>query len=249
MKDISPILASLGFTDSETKTYLVALTGGPGTVIDLSKRSTLSRQSSYSAINALTERGLMSSSLIGKKRYYSAEEPVRLLSYAKRHKDEMQTRINDLEEAIPDLSLQTGGERPIVRLYEGKEGIRAIIESMKDMRDKEPYEMTDTDAMLKVIDNEDLVALRKQITKRQVKIRGIYSGTLGKTTVDVERFVLQGDGKNFGTHIAVYGDTIAMVDFSHGWKSISIANDKLAKTMKLLFKMAIATKDTILKKE
>jgi len=70
MKDITPILKSLGLLDSEVKTYLASLENGPETVLDLAKLTKLSRQAVYSAIDALTERGLMSSALRGKKRYY-----------------------------------------------------------------------------------------------------------------------------------------------------------------------------------
>ena len=127
MKDISPILKSLGFLDSETKTYLAALSMGPSTVIDLTKQVKLSRQAVYVAIESLTERGIMSSTLIGKKRFYAAEKPEKLLAYAKRRESELDEHVKDLEKAIPDLELRTGGERPSVKVLEGKEGLRAYL--------------------------------------------------------------------------------------------------------------------------
>lgn len=238
MKDISPILASLGFTDSETKTYLAALTGGPGTVIDLSKRSKLSRQSSYSAINALTERGLMASNLVGKKRHYSAEEPDRLVSYAKRHKEEVQTTIRDLEEAIPELRLQTGGERPVVRLLEGKEGLRAIVEDYRKVNFKTAMELTDLDALYSILKPSDLEDLRKSLAKTKVKIRGIYAGNPGKTDVHVDRKVLPKSLSHFNADIGVRGDRVAFATLKGKMHSVIIESKEIAKAMEVLFTLA-----------
>jgi len=238
MKDISPILASLGFTDSETKTYLAALTGGPGTVIDLSKRSKLSRQSSYSAIDALTKRGLMSSNLIGKKRHYAAEDPDRLLSYAKRHKDDVQLRIRDLEEAIPELSLQIGGQRPIVRMLEGKEGLRAIIEDYRQVNFKEAVELTDLEALYTILKPEDLEDLRKTLTKSKVKIRGIYAGSPGETNVHVERKLLPKELSGFKADIGVRGDRVAFATLNDKMHSVIIESKEIAQAMHVLFTLA-----------
>src|SRR5512142_2814354 len=127
MKDIAPILKSLGLLDSEVKTYLKALENGPGTVLDLAKSTNLSRQAVYVAINSLTERGLMSSALRGKKRFYAAEHPSKLLEYAKRRNEEMKAQTQDLERLLPEIEMQAGGERPVVKLFEGREGLKAII--------------------------------------------------------------------------------------------------------------------------
>lgn len=126
MKDISSILHSLGFLDSEIKTYTSALEHGPATVIDLTKHTRLSRQATYVVIDQLTKRGLMSSVVRGKKKYYVAEDPEKLLSYAQRREVEIKERIRDLESVLPELKMKVGGEKPIVKLFEGKEGARAV---------------------------------------------------------------------------------------------------------------------------
>jgi len=58
MRNITPILQSLGLLESEVKTYETLLHHGAMTVIDISKRTKLSRQATYVAISGLTDRGL-----------------------------------------------------------------------------------------------------------------------------------------------------------------------------------------------
>ena len=175
MKDISPILRSLGLADSDVTTYLNALQHGPSTVVDLSKRTNLSRQAVYLSIDAMTERGLMSSIQRGKKRYFTAEPPTKLLAYAKRRAQQVEDHIGDLEKAIPQLELRVGGEKPVVRLYEGKEAVRAHLEDAQKNRVKHIDEMSDLEALGNAFSEEDLDTLRKHIVKNSTTVRKLYT--------------------------------------------------------------------------
>jgi len=150
MADLKAIFNAIGFLKSETKTYLAGLELGPATVIDLSKKTGLSRQATYQAIKLLSERGILSSMQQGKKTYYVAESPKKLLSYAKRYEANVKERLKELEEAVPELSLLVGGEKPVVRLFEGKEGSRAILEDIALSKPKEVWEIGDLVAFRKV---------------------------------------------------------------------------------------------------
>ena len=238
MKDITPILRSLGLLDSEIKTYLAALEKGPQTVIDLSNQTKLSRQATYVAIDALTERGLMSSALRGKKRFFAAEHPDKLLVYAKRHETDMQERVKDLERSLPELELQIGGERPIVKVFEGKEGIRAFMADMNLSKAKEFLEMTDLDAMRATLSSQDLKPLRDETVRLGGHVKGIYGGKLGPAAVSAERYVLPPDKSGFKTNLAIYQDKMVIVSFEGKIHTIMIEHAAIAKTLRILFELA-----------
>ncbi|MFH1047253.1 MAG: helix-turn-helix domain-containing protein [Patescibacteria group bacterium] len=235
MEKIAPILKSLGLLDSEVNTYLSALEKGPSTVIDLSKASKLSRQATYTAIEMLTERGLMSSVVRGKKRFYSAEPPSKLLAYAKRKDAEMHDQVRDLESLVPDLELRVGGERPVVKVFEGKEGIKTIIQDIQNSASNESYEITDADALYDVLKPEDLKELRGTLQKRNKKIKGIYAGKLGPKGINVQRKLLSDKESGFKANIGIYGNSVAMVTFSGKMYSLLIESPPLAKALKILF--------------
>ncbi len=248
MKDISPILKSLGLLDSEIKTYLKALENGPGTVLDLAKQTGLSRQAVYVAINALTERGLMSSALRGKKRFYAAEHPDKLLDYAKRRNTEMHEKLQDLERLLPELEMQVGGEKPTVKLFEGQEGYRAVISDMQSTRPKFTEEIADLEAMKKVVTPEMLRPLLNELKKVGTHVRGIYAGEpLGKT-VSSERFFLPVKQGGFKSNITVYGNKIALVTFEGKMHSIVIESAALAKALRTLFTQALKGSENLPKK-
>jgi predicted transcriptional regulator len=238
MKDLTPILRSLGLLDSETKAYLAALETGPSTVIDLANHINLSRQAVYLAIESLTKRGLMTSATHDKKKLYAAERPARLLEYAKRHRQEMDSYVSDLETAVPELELRMGGERPTVKVYEGKEGILAIIEDMQRSKPKQSDEIADLDAMYAVLTPEDLLPMRSLMKRLGVKIQGIYTGHAGERITNVIRQMLPKEYSGFQSNITVYENKVALVTFKGKMQSILIESEPLAKTFRVLFRLA-----------
>ncbi len=238
MKDIKTILRSLGLLESEIKIYMTGLKHGAGTVLDFSKKTRLSRQAVYTALDALIDRGLISTSLSGKKKFFASEHPDKLLAYAKRYSHELESRINDLEKLAPELALQIGGDRPIVKLFEGKAGLKAAIEYRSKTDYKNSYEITDADAMYTVLTEEDLKPLRMGMKRGGKKIKSLFSGTPSQKIVDSDRLQLPKEYSNFKTDIGIYGDKIEMYTFEGKMYSLVIENKELANTMKILFELA-----------
>lgn len=241
MINIESILRSLGFAESEQKTYLAALEHGSSTVLDLSKSTHLSRQATYTAIETLTKRGLMSSMLTGKKRYYAAEHPERLLDYAKRRATEVAEQIASLERSLPELALRMGGERPVVKVYEGEEGIRTVLDEMQHSNIRESFEITDLDAMYAILKPEDLLPMRSKLKKTGIHINGLYAGAASPKIADSERYALPKESQNFKSNVTIYGNKIALVTFEGKMHSVIIESEALAQTMIILFKLAFKT--------
>ncbi len=254
MKDLAPILRSLSFIESEIKVYLTALEKGAGTVLDFAKITKLSRQAVYVAIESLTGRGLMSSTLRGKKRFYTAEHPDRLLNYAERRETDMKERVQDLKRILPELELQMGGERPVVRVFEGKEGIRAIIADMQANPSKNPVELADIVALKTILTPDDLAGVRGALREANAHIRGIYAvGHIGETfssdPVAGEHVFLPKDMGGFKSNIGIYGNRIVMVTFEGKMHSVIIESDALVKALRILFDLAFKGSRDFLKND
>lgn len=239
MKDIATILYSFGFLDSEVKTYLASLEYGPKTVLELTKLTHLSRQATYVVIESLTKRGLMSSVLRGKKRYYVAEDPEKLHSYAQRREQDIKEKMKDLERAIPEMKLKMGGEKPAVRLFEGIEGLKTIISDLADMKPDVVMEITDLEALFKVIKPEDTAAILKDLKKVNTKVDGIYSGAPTGKTLQSTRHFLPKELGGFKSGITVYKNRVAITTFEGKMYSVMIENETIAKVFKILFELAI----------
>lgn len=238
MKDIVPILQSLGFLDSEMKTYLASLQNGPSTVLELTKHTNLSRQATYVVIDELTERGLMSSVLRGKKKYYVAEDPDKLLSYAQRKEAEMKDRLHDLEQLLPEMKLRVGGEKPVVKYFEGKEGYRTVVADIRLSKAKVLYEILDYDAKKAILPREEGKNVKDALEKTGMKMYGFYAGTPRGESGITERYYLPEGEKDFNSCIAIYDDKIAFFTYTGKIHSIIIENKDLTRAMEILFKRA-----------
>lgn len=239
MKDISPILKSLGLLDSEIKTYISALQHGPSTVIELTKLTKLSRQATYVAIETLTDRGLMTSVVRGKKRYYQAEHPKKLLDYAQRRKLDISEKVQDLERLIPDLELGIGGERPTVKLFEGKDGLYAMLSDYRASHPRHVVEYSDLDALFKVLSEEDLAPMKKELDRLGTQTVGIYHGTLRAVRPSTKTHRVEDQTQGYKTNISIADGKIALVTFEGKMYSMIIENQALADTMKYIFNLAI----------
>lgn len=240
MKDIIPILRSLGLADTEIRTYMIALNNGPQPVIVLSKLLKISRQATYNAIDGLIDRGLMTTVQSDKRTLYMAEHPQKLIAYAERKQDEIHQQINDLRSCLPSLELQIGGEKPIVKMYEGREGVHAMIEDLRQERPKTFAEITDHLAMMSVMTDEDLAPFRKVLFANNPVAKSIIAGPVRPAPKGVPgtRRVLPREDWGFKSHIHVAGNQISMVTFPGKMQCIVIKNKYLANTMRILFKLA-----------
>lgn len=249
MKDISPILKSLGFLDSEISTYLVALKNGPGTVLDITKKTKLSRQATYTAIEALIGRGIMSSALVGKKRFYVSERPEKLLAYARRHEAEVAEMVKDLSVAVPELELEAGGESLVVRSFEGKEGLKAFIDDIHITKPKDVYEIADLKAVAAIFNKEDLRPVQDELIRLGTKRHFIYSGNPLIERSSHNRYFLPAEISDFKTDLIIYGDKIAFITFEGKINTVIVESAALARTIKIVFSMALEeAKKTLISK-
>ncbi len=236
--DIYTILKGLGFVGSEIKTYLASLEHGPATVIELTKMTKLSRQATYVVIDSLTARGLMSSLIKGKKRYYISEDPEKLLAYSRRHELEMQERLRDLERVMPSLKLKQSGDRPVVKMFEGKGGILTILEDMIISKPKTFYEISDLESIKHILKSEELIEKLQQLKKIGTTAKGLISGDPVGKTIAVKRYYLPKEESGFKADILLYNNKIAFLSCVGKLPSIVIESEVIAHAMKILFEYA-----------
>ena len=237
MQDIIRMLDSLGMSESEIKTYLAVFTHGPSSAREIAKRGYLSRQSVYTAIQKLISLGFFTSKQQDGKQIFIAEHPRTILAYAKREERSIQERIKRFEQSLSDIELRMGGDRPVVRLYEGKEGIRAIIEELRKKKPQELHEMTDGKAMMRVLKDEDLDPYRDTLRKQKTRIRSILSGSVRPNPKGISglRKFLPPEDSDFQCHIQVSDDSVTFVTFTGKLYSVLIENKAIAHALAILF--------------
>lgn len=240
MKDLIRILDSINLSETEIKIFISLFSEGSLSATEIAKKACMSRQSVYNGIEKLLQYGFISSKIEEGRSIFMAEHPRTILSFVKRQEKEMHDRIAHFEENISAIELQMGGDKPVVRLYEGKEGIRAIIEETRKQSPKEIYEMTDGKAMLRIMTDEDILPYRDALRKQKTRVRSILSGSVRPSPKGIEglRKYLPSEEGDFQCHLQVFDNSVTLVTLTGKLHSIFIENESIAKAMKILFKYA-----------
>jgi len=111
-------LAGIGLEDKEARLYTTLLEAGETTVLELAKKSGVKRPTAYVILPSLEAKGFVAKTVRGKKTFWVAQPPRKLIS-------EAEFRLAELKEAVPQLEslLQKGNGKPRVVIYEGKEAL------------------------------------------------------------------------------------------------------------------------------
>jgi len=127
-KDLLTTLRGIGFSANDATVYLSALELGPSSIWDISLKSGLQRSTCYSILEELVLKGSCSKSNDGRRALYSVASPKRLMLAAR-------TRFERLERSVSELDAlaSKSSAKPIMRFYEGLEGVREVYLSCLDV--------------------------------------------------------------------------------------------------------------------
>lgn len=237
-------LEQLGLSDKEAKTYLASLKLGPAPVQEIAKSSQLKRPTVYFAIEQLIKKGLMSSFEKGKKRFFSAESPERLVSLLALQKKKAQALEENLQGLLPQLNglFDLTGEKPRVRFFEGKEGLKALQDDFLKTEDKNIENIYPRDDFIKVFSESERKDYVTKLKKKKIKVRTIYTSKQGTSALVpnpyAERKFVSHEKFPFSADITIYGDKIAIGTFKGKLVGIIIESKEIAETLRLVFDLA-----------
>ena len=115
-------LKSLGLTQREAEAYLGLYNFKETTATQLAKITKEHRTNIYDSLNSLIKKGLIAYSIKNNVKYYKVSNPEKLMEY-------IQEKEKLVEHILPELQskLKAQDEKPIVEIYEGKEGFKTIL--------------------------------------------------------------------------------------------------------------------------
>jgi len=239
-------LIKIGLTDKEAKVYYTSLQRGPETAPMLAKLADVVRPTTYVAIESLIEKGLMTTYAKGKKTYYVAEPPEHLLSLIRLKKQEVEEKERQFMGLLPELEAikNIKGEKPNVRVFEGKEGLNTIIETILKSKTKLVQSFVPYDQ------RNDLFPLKERREKiidpriqKNIKLQIIYTSKDGpaykRNEPEFLRETLYIDKNEFpfDCGIDIYDNFCNFYTYQSKIMGVVIENEHIAKMMKTLFEM------------
>jgi len=233
-------LQDLGLSDKEAKVYLYLLTVDNDSVIDIANKTGVNRTTVYPILEVLAKKGLVSEVKIDKKVRYQAESPERLTTFIERQRVLFDEQAKKALDVIPQLkSIQREiGERPVVKYFEGREGVVSSIEDF--------FKSQKTGGIQHMIYSRDLVEeiftekerekFKKARQNKKIIAKAVYTNSKGDLPVQVDSYRIRIDEKKYPINcdISIYNDNIKISILGKKISGISIVSNDLANTMRSL---------------
>ena len=178
-------LAQLGFSDKEAKTYLASIKLGTSTIQTISQLSGVNRATTYLAVESLMKKGLMSSVMKGKKRYFTVEAPEKIRSIVAQEKLELSKKEDTIESILPDLEnffsvTQSSNNKPQVRFYEGDEGLQVVIrDEILKVNSQYIAGISNKDCVSAVFSRKNIENLKARKLSRKILSDYVYTSDKG----------------------------------------------------------------------
>jgi sugar-specific transcriptional regulator TrmB len=229
---ITNTLVSLGLTNHEAKIYLAVLERGSANITDIARDSQINRTALYLYIDNLLKQDLLKKTFKGKRIYYIPTNPKKLLTILEKRKQKAQ-------EILPTLTnlYNTSSAKPVIKFYEGKEGMRSIYREMT----KTPqilWSMFSADRYYNAFNQKDGEEFLNNIYESGGQLRDLVKNTPeGKRYVKENTATKVGKSKllpkdfDFEVDLMVSGNKISMISLTN-LVGVVIENKEMAKLQK-----------------
>ena len=240
-KNMRQILKQLNFSDKEIDVYLAALKLGKGSITELAKKANIKRPTAYVVLEKLKEMGLVSLSKKKNKQVFIAEDPEKLLKAVEEEKEEIIKKEEKIKEALPKFKALRKKDTtvPLIKYYEGKEGIWNIVEDLVESKQENWIIATG-----KIYDALGLKQFLKRVTQRRRQ-----SGAKLYIIADHHPENVKGYKANeyfreyrflpgvidLNTSVYVYADKVALIFFKEPLSGVIIENKELFLVFKFMF--------------
>lgn len=243
MSMIQKDIQSLGLNEKEAKVYLASLELGQATVQKISAKAGIKRPTTYFIIEGLMERGLMSSYYQGKKQFFMAEMPERILDLIAKERKDLDLREEQFKRLLPELQSinNRNKDKPVVKYYEGKDGILTMVsEHLKTSKNQEALGFFSRDVIEDYFNQEELARIRKERLDSKVKSRAIYTREKGSLENIEDTSLVRLSEKDFpvSCDIALFEDKVRIASFKNRAVGVVIEDKEVAQSFRALFELA-----------
>ena len=123
------LLYKIGLTEGESKVYLALLKLGSSTTGPIVDEAKVSRSKVYHIIERLIEKGLLTSIIKSKTKYFQAADPSKILDYLARKEEDIQNTKKEVKQSLPLFEqYMKSGTREEAEIYSGLEGVKTARE-------------------------------------------------------------------------------------------------------------------------
>jgi len=227
-------LQTYGLTNKQAKVYLACLELGSASVQKIALKAELARSTVYEVLEILRQQSLVSTFMKKKVRYFTAQDPDQVIRLA-------QNKVDSLKDSLPQFNAIVGQSknRSTVRFYQGKEGMKIILEEVLDEANEVLSFATAEDILAQMGDYWSSFVDRR--VKNKIPVRAIVKDSkqarerknLGSKQLRIMRILP--DKYSYHGSIFIWKNKIAMFSFTNDFVAIVIESQELADVQRAMF--------------
>ena len=233
-------LQNLGLSERGSLVYLTLLQGGRMSVSDVSRKTGLYRTMVYDAIAELEREGLVSMSLKGKYKRYTAESPKKLEAKFL----ELSNQFDEELSALLELTHAPTSCRPVVSYVEGQKGIISIHDDIVTTLKKGDVYYRYSSAKASGTEKRQNYLSKKYRLLRDQKqlerkvITNVANKARKRPRLEREIKVVPPDFDLFEYNVSqvIYGDKVAVIDYNTE-TAVVIDNPTVARFQQKIFEL------------
>lgn len=230
----------LQFSKSEIVLYKQALQLGIASKEELITITGQSKLTFEASANALIEKSLLTKVQTNATFQYSAEKPEKLVAYAKDYLQSIQSAISTVEDQQPVLEGSMADEKPIVRFFEGKQGLKSMLNEFNQMQGDEALLFYSPENVHEIFSEEELANQQTKFIQKKISARSIcfsHNPEL-RSTENVEKFFVDKTEFPFDLDLEVYDNKVAIASLGEQKHGVIIESESIARAFKQIHKLA-----------
>lgn len=236
-------LTKIGLSEKEAAVYLALLELGSDTVQNIGKKANVNRATTYVILDSLAKKGVVSTVEKGKKTYFAAESPETLVRLLHLRDAEMKEQDRQLRELLPQLKgiYNLAENKPVVRFYEGKDGLRVMHDEFLRSSDREIDMIYSRDHVERVFTDEERKDIGRERKEKGKKIRTLYTYTgspLSEIVGETTRRQLPSDQFMISCDVAISGNRVRIASLGKALSGVVIEDIDIANTLRSIFNLA-----------
>ena len=231
-------LTKFGLSEKEAKVYLACLELGDSVASDIALKSNLPRTLIYDILERLIDLGLVSYSIQVHKKIFRAADPEEFLRII----HEKEEAVNEALSELKRLQKIKGVKRPKVEVYEGKEGMKTVMNDILRSEAKEFLSYGSSRSSFEIIP-AFMEEWHKERIKRKIVMRILYNNTrearekvnTRKTSLKFTKFKFMPIKLESPTATVIYGNKVVLQSWTKEPFAVMIEDEEMAENQKRYF--------------
>ena len=235
------IWQKLGFSEGEGKVYISILHSDNATLQSIHEATGIERRNVYDIINKLISKGLVAYFIENRHKIYRINHPGSIMAYLEEEEKELAEKKKALSDELPSLLKAYQSSKPSfdVRIYRGKEGVKALFNEMLDYSDI--YFIGGNWGMVKYLGKEWTDRWMERRVRRRTRMHDILTvkpKLIAHYPSPKQFYEVRTLPQEFGSPnvICVFGNRLINIFWGESLFAFQIENEEIAKNHVAYFK-------------